>query len=308
MEETATKEKLPIHVILGVNEYTKIKMAGSQRARNIGEPIAEKTRFGWTIMTTGAEADLEPMLLTQTASSDYEKLCRLDVLGLQDTPSGSQEAVHAEFIEQLQRSREGWYETGLPWKGDHPYLPNNKAGSLKRLQGLVNKLKRSDQLQTYDAVIQEQLEEGIIEEAEVPAENREFYIPHKAVIRDNAETTKLRIVYDASAKASNSSPSLNDCLDIGPPIQNQLWKVLVRGRFHAVAIAGDIKKAFLQVRISRRRIEMPFDSTGSMLTTLMMCAHSDSHERCLAWDPHHSYLGESFSSISTVIAGTNQNQ
>ena len=32
MEESDTKESLPIHVILGANEYTKIKMAGYQRA------------------------------------------------------------------------------------------------------------------------------------------------------------------------------------------------------------------------------------------------------------------------------------
>ena len=51
MEDTNTKELLPIHVILGANEYTKIKMAGYQRAGAVGEPIAKQTRFGWTIMS-----------------------------------------------------------------------------------------------------------------------------------------------------------------------------------------------------------------------------------------------------------------
>ena len=82
MEETATKDQLPIHVILGANEYTKIKVAGYQKAGNVGEPVAEKTRFGWTIMTTGAEVNTQTMLFTQTTSSDYEELCRLDVLEL----------------------------------------------------------------------------------------------------------------------------------------------------------------------------------------------------------------------------------
>ena len=76
MEETATKPVLPIHAILGVNEYIKIKMSGYRTA-------GEQTRFGWTIMTTGAEVDLQHMFLTQTAISDYEELCRLDVLGIQ---------------------------------------------------------------------------------------------------------------------------------------------------------------------------------------------------------------------------------
>ena len=68
-------------------------------------------------------------------------------------------------------------------------------------------------------------------------------------MRESAETTKLRVVYDASARAHSGAPSLNECLNPGPPLQNQLWSVLVRARFHPVVIAGDIKQAFLQVRI-----------------------------------------------------------
>ena len=79
--------------------------------------------------------------------------------------------------------------------------------------------------------------------------SREFYIPHKPVVRESAETTKLRVVYDASARAHSGAPSLNECLNPGPPLQNQLWSVLVRARIHPVVIAGDLKQAFLQVRI-----------------------------------------------------------
>ena len=78
---------------------------------------------------------------------------------------------------------------------------------------------------------------------------KEFYIPHKAVVREAAESRKLRIVYDASARESENSPSLNECLEVGPPLQNRLWAVLVRVRFQPVALTGDMKQAFLQVRI-----------------------------------------------------------
>ena len=76
--------------------------------------------------------------------------------------------------------------------------------------------------------------------------SREFYIPHKPVVRESAETTKLRVVYDASARAHSGAPSLNECLNPGPPLQNRLWSVLVRARFHSVVIAGDIKRAVLE--------------------------------------------------------------
>ena len=54
------------------------------------------------------------MFLTQTSHVDYEELCRLDVLGLRDSNEYDQSVVHEEFKEQLKRSPEGWYETGLP--------------------------------------------------------------------------------------------------------------------------------------------------------------------------------------------------
>ena len=69
------------------------------------------------------------------------------------------------------------------------------------------------------------------------------------MVRKTAESTKLRIVYDASTRAHGNAPSLNDCLHAGPPLQNQLWAVLVRTRFHPVLITGNMKQAFLQVRI-----------------------------------------------------------
>lgn len=87
----------------------------------------------------------------------------------------------------------------LPWKGDHPPLPNNKNGSLVRLDSLLRKLRCTDTLAAYDAVICEQLEEGVVEKAPLEATGKEFYLPHRAVVRENAKTTKLRVVYDASA-------------------------------------------------------------------------------------------------------------
>ena len=252
MTDKDDKAELPVHLVIGANEYTKIKTETSPKIGRQGEPIAEKTKFGWTIMSPGKEVNLNEMFMTQTSSADYEKLCRLDVLGLEDSPTGDQDEVYKEFQEQLQRSSERWYETTLPWKGNHPPLPNNKSGSLRRFNSLVRKLERSDLLERYDKVIKDQLEQGIVERASEVPQGREFYIPHKPVVKESAESTKLRIVNDASARASENSPSLNECLNPGPPLQNQLWNVLVRVRFHPVLITGDLKQAFLQVRIHEK--------------------------------------------------------
>ena len=81
----------------------------------------------------------------------------------------------------------------------------------------MSKLKTSGKLEEYDHVIREQLNEGVVEPVPESPEGREFYIPHKGVFRETAESTKLRVVYDASARPSKESPSLNDCLEVGPP-------------------------------------------------------------------------------------------
>ena len=75
-----------------------------------------------------------------------------------------------------------------------------------------------------------------------------------------AESTKLRIVYDASAREKSNQPSLNDCLNPGPLLQNRLWDILVQSRFYPVLLTGDLKKAFLQIRIKEEeRDTLRFD-------------------------------------------------
>ena len=250
MDDKDTKAQLPIHLVLGASEYARIKTSTPPKIALSGQPIAEKTTLGWTIMSPGHEGHHETsMFMTQSINVDFEQLTRLDVLGLPDSSENDQDVVYSEFKEQLSRHPDGYYETGLPWRGNHPTLPTNEFGSRRRLQQLLRKLDRTNIYDQYAAIIQEQKEQGIVEPAPAEPKGTEFYIPHRAVVRENAETTKLRVVYDASAKESSNQPSLNDCLHPGPPLQNLLWSVLIRARFYPVLLTGDLQKAFLQVRI-----------------------------------------------------------
>jgi len=73
------------------------------------------------------------------------------------------------------------------------------------------------------------------------------YLPHHEVLRHDKDTTKLHIVYDASARATGHS--LNDCLYVGPPFGQCIFDIILRFRVHEVALAGDIEKAFLMISI-----------------------------------------------------------
>ncbi|XGW27378.1 hypothetical protein V3C99_007742 [Haemonchus contortus] len=103
----------------------------------------------------------------------------------------------------------------------------------------------------YNRVFEEQLEKHILEEVNItnsPKECGVHYIPHQAVLTPHKTTTKLRIVFDASAHY-RGCPSLNDVLHRGPVILPQLYGVLLRFRIGEIAIISDVEKAFLQVRI-----------------------------------------------------------
>ena len=66
-------------------------------------------------------------------------------------------------------------------------------------------------------------------------------------MKKESSTTLIRIVYDCSCKQSPSSPSLNDCLNPGPPFLNDLCSILLRFRQYNFAFSADIEKAFLHV-------------------------------------------------------------
>ena len=169
MKDKTTAEKLPVHFILGANEYAKIRTSTQSRIGRLGEPIAELARFGWAIMAPGQEVDLTAGFLAVNSSADYYRLCAVDVLGLADSPSCDQGVVYEEFREQLSRHPvEGWYETSLTWKGNHPPLPTNRSGSIRRMRAQVTKLKRASYLEECDAIIREQLEQGVVEKATLP--------------------------------------------------------------------------------------------------------------------------------------------
>lgn len=86
-----------------------------------------------------------------------------------------------------------------------------------QLKSTTRKLEKMQRLEEYHMIMEQQLEEGILEVApEIPTGEVVHYIPHQPVIREQAETTKMRIVYDCSAKTDPQVLSLNDCLEVGP--------------------------------------------------------------------------------------------
>eukprot|EP00795_Rhopilema_esculentum_P004345 gene4345-20561_t len=97
MDDVDQKPELPVHVILGASEYAKIKTDGPGEPvgepGEPGEPVGDYTRLGWTLISSGADADAGHMFFAKGTLADYERLCNLDVLGLENHQQGEEDSV-----------------------------------------------------------------------------------------------------------------------------------------------------------------------------------------------------------------------
>ncbi|KRY64891.1 hypothetical protein T4A_10365 [Trichinella pseudospiralis] len=128
------------------------------------------------------------------------------------------------------------YTVRLPWLEDDAQLPNNYHQALTH----------------HERGMREYLEEDFVEEVtdRTGYPGRIWYLPHHAVIREDKTTTKCRIVFDGSAQYGGVT--LNRHLDVGPALQNDLVKVLLRFRRFRIGLQADISKMFLQIGLNEQ--------------------------------------------------------
>ena len=154
-----------------------------------GNSLGEKSVF----------TDVDKVLPT---APNLEDFWNVEAIGILDNPTNTDdEKAMQNFRETLKRDN-GRYQVTWPWKRDDLDLPENRGLAVGRLKSLVNRIhKQPELMQIYDAVIQNQLPEGIIERVDKECcEGKKHYIPYHVVITPQKSTTKLRVVYDASAK------------------------------------------------------------------------------------------------------------
>ncbi|GFV74871.1 integrase catalytic domain-containing protein [Trichonephila clavipes] len=141
----------------------------------------------------------------------------------------------------------------MPFKPDFSegILGNSKAIASKRLDQLWTRLERDPAMQTlYSEFLNEyellQHMEEVKEDSDV--ENG-YYLPHHGVLRLSSKTSRLRVVFNASAKTS-SGLSLNDLLSKGGVIQEDLFSILIRFRKYAYAFTADIRQMFRMIEVN----------------------------------------------------------
>ena len=133
-----------------------------------------------------------------------------------------------------------------------PNLINNYSSAAARLDSMLRKLQlNSKHAQMYNDAFLKYKEEKIIEKVEDPrARERErtdvYYMPHRAIIKEQRQSTKCRIVFDCSQR-TNTKLSLNDHIMPGPSLHTNLIGIQLRFRFYKYCASSDVQSMFTQI-------------------------------------------------------------
>ncbi len=199
--------------------------------------------YGSDINETGVLTSVDKVIPTKP---DLEDFWNVEGIGITDNPNTSDDERAMEQFNDTLKFEDGRYHVTWPWKDENPDLPLNRELAVGRLKSVMSRLKHKPELlKKYDAVLKDQLSKGVIDD--IGERGPKHYLPHHAVINPSKSTTKLRIVYDASAKTQVSNKSLNECLYRGPVLLRDLCGILMRFRLYRTALVADIEKAFLQI-------------------------------------------------------------
>ena len=237
------------------------------------EPAASKTRLGWVVYgpckrsTSDTGNDENKSLNVHICPCNKMKDDEMDLalkeyfclesLGLyrpvKHLRSDDEERA-LNILASNVRLIDGHFEASLLWKYDTVKLPNSRAMALKRHECLERKLRRDPELATtMHAKIVEYEQRGYIRKLTQTEQNtsepNDWYLPIFPVANPN-KPGEIRIVFDAAAKVNGVS--LNSVLLTGPDQLVGLLNVLYKFREYKVAVTGDIREMFFQVRMNPR--------------------------------------------------------
>jgi len=154
------------------------------------------------------------------------------------------------FVNTVTRDSSGRFIVRLPFKENRVELGESKDLAMKRLRYLERKFKTDPEFfDRYSMFMREYIELNHMSKVTDRIETiKPIYLPHHGVWRESSTTTKLRVVFDGSAKTA-SGRSLNDVLMTGANLQDNIINIILRFRLHAIAITADLKKMYRQILV-----------------------------------------------------------
>ncbi|XP_046142528.1 uncharacterized protein LOC123988000 [Osmia bicornis bicornis] len=239
-------------MLIGADATTSLLSIGQINvSRKDCEIFMQKTQLGWVVVG-GAKGTLETKKVTCNLSELTEQIAKFwvieDNISAKESKLAEESLCEAFYAQTTTRESSGRYIVRLPFRDRDQGFGDSRSSALRRFHALEKKLRSNPILDSdYKRVMNEYIN---LNHMSLSVDDGEegYYLPHHAVIKDTSTTTKLRVVFDASAK-SNKGLSLNDKLMVGPTIQDKLFEHLLKFRMHAFVLTADIEKMYRQIII-----------------------------------------------------------
>ncbi|XP_018363954.1 PREDICTED: uncharacterized protein LOC108761740 [Trachymyrmex cornetzi] len=245
----------PIEILIGAGVYWKI-LIGAPKNHRENQPSLQNTQLGLII---GGEinenvSDTKPSCNLITNKDLHDQLERFWIQEtVPEKQLQSKEEIDCEryFSNTVKQDQSGRFIVRLPMRQD-VVLGESKQKTLERFKSLERRLDKNTKLKNdYTSFMQDYLNKGHMSYFADYGESQPldvYFIPHQPVIRPDSMTTKLRVVFDASAKTTLNT-SLNDKLMPGPNLQQDLQGIVIRFRVRQFVLTADITMMFRQILI-----------------------------------------------------------
>lgn len=245
-----------VDLLIGIGHFFSLLRTG-HCVLGEGLPELRETELGWVVSGEIHDESVAYVNSQQVNSITIESLNNMikRFWEIEEISSVSQRTVEELDCEETFRSTHrrdpsGRYIVMLPFRENVSQLNDNRSLALRRFYYLERRLLREPELHAqYSKFIEEYGTLGHcreVHESDDPPSMLKYYMPHHAILRPSSSSTKLRVVFDASAKLP-SQISLNDVLQVGAVIQSDLESIILRFRKHPFVFTADIAKMYRQV-------------------------------------------------------------
>ncbi|XP_055623226.1 uncharacterized protein LOC129766664 [Toxorhynchites rutilus septentrionalis] len=249
-------------VLIGLSNVKLLTSLKTREGRQ-GEPVASKTRLGWTVYGSNSSRSAQYMhrtlhISTKSPDEELNELVKqyfsVESFGVAVVPvaEGSEDRRARIILEDTTvRTRSGKFETGLLWRHDYVEFPDSRPAAVKRLVGLEHKLSKNLYEKVREQICQYEIKayahRATIDELKRFDPRRTWFLP-LGVALNPRKPEKVRVVWDVAAKVNGVS--LNSKLMKGPDLTASLTAVLFL--FRQRQVTGDIKEMFHQLYIRQQ--------------------------------------------------------
>ena len=214
-----------VDIILGSDIYESIVLDGKLEENGLH---LRNTIFGWVMSgklpreTTSA---VNSVTILKT-DIDLRKFWEIEEVHSPKQPTAEEMQCEQHFLETTQEAEDGRFKVKLPFKPEVSKLGESFTQARRRFMSLERRLIADPELhERYRIFIREFMDLGHLEEVPLNEIDKDpsqlYYLPHHCVFKEELTTTKLRVVFDGSAKTSTGQ-SLNESLMVGAHHLNYL--------------------------------------------------------------------------------------